>query len=128
MKKKLKLSALLILAAVGFCAAAPVKPAHGNDPSIKNMIRFSQLPTKRGIEIKLAPDAPGKAEVLIYDWDNDIVWKEALSPKKGMDKAFNLSQLDNGNYTVEVMLNNQMVKKTAHVYYKGDTKFVSLKG
>ena len=128
MKKKFSLSALLIFAAAGLFAAAPVKPVHGNDPSIKSMIKFAQLPTKRGIEIKLAPDAPGKAVVLIYDWDNDIVWKDALSPKKGMDRAFNLSQLDNGNYTVEVMLNKQMVKKTAHVYYKGDTKFVSLKG
>jgi len=128
MKKKLSLSALLIFAAAGLCAAVPVKPVKGNDPTIKSMIKFAQLPTKRGIEIKLAPDAPGKAVVLIYNWNNDVVWKDALSPKKGMDRAFILSMLDNGNYTVEVMLNKQIVEKTAHVYYKGDTKFVTLRG
>ena len=96
MKKKLSLSALLIFAAAGLCAAVPVKPVKGNDPTIKSMIKFAQLPTKRGIEIKLAPDAPGKAVVLIYNWNNDVVWKDALSPKKGMDRAFILSMLDNG--------------------------------
>jgi len=45
-----------------------------------------------------------------------------------MQKAFNLSQLDNGNYTVEVDLNKQVVKKIAHVYYRGDYKYVSLRG
>jgi len=128
MKKKLKLSALLIFAAAGLCAAAPVKPANSNAPSIKNMIKFSQLPAKRGIEIKLAADAPDKAIVMIYNWDNDIVWRDVLSPKKGMDRGYILSFLDNGNYTVEVMLNKQMVRKTAHVYYRGDTKFVTLRG
>ena len=128
MKKKFNLSALLILAAASLFAAAPVKPVHGNDPSVKSMIKFAQLPANRGIEIKLAADAPDKAIVMIYNWDNDIVWRDVLSPKKGMDRGYILSFLDNGNYTVEVMLNKQMVRKTAHVYYKGDTKFVTLRG
>ena len=88
-----------------------------------------QMPTRRGFEIKLNDPMAGKAKVMIYNWDNQIVWKDVLSPKKGLEKAFNLSQLDNGNYTVEVMLNKQLVaKKTAHVYYRGDTKFVALRG
>jgi len=92
------------------------------------MVSFSLLPSKRGIEIKVKNDAAPKAMVLIYDWNNDVVWKDKLTPKKGMDKAFNLSQLGNGNYTVEVMINKQKVEKTAHVYYRGDTKFVQIRG
>jgi hypothetical protein len=128
MKNKFKLSALLLLAATGVFAATPAKSTNPYAPSIKSMVNFSTLPSKRGVEIKVNNDAPGKAIVRIYNWNNDIVWIDALSPKKGMDKGFILSMLDNGNYTVEVYLNKQMVRKTAHVYYKGDTKFVSLRG
>ena len=93
------------------------------------MVTFTQLPTKTGIEIKLNNPEAGKATVIIYDWNNDVVWKEPLSSKKGLDKGFVLSKLDNGNYTVEVMLDKQLVaKKTAHVYYRGDTKFVQIRG
>ncbi|MFI5136209.1 MAG: hypothetical protein ACHQIM_00190, partial [Sphingobacteriales bacterium] len=93
-----------------------------------SMVRFSLMPSKRGIEIKVKSGAAAKATVLIYNWNNDVVWKDKLTPKKGMDKAFNLSRLGNGNYTIEVMVNKQKVEKTAHVYYRGDTKFVQIRG
>jgi len=92
------------------------------------MVTVSPLPSKRGIEVTLKKDAPGKAIVMLYNWNNDVVWKDVLSPKKTMDKGYVLSQLDNGNYTLEVTLNKQMVKKTIHVYYRGDTKFASIRG
>ena len=92
------------------------------------MVTFSPVPSKRGVEIKVNENAPGKALVIIYNYENDMVWKDVLSKKKGMDKAFILNQLDNGNYTIEVTLNKQVVKKIAHVYYKGDSKLVAIKG
>jgi Rieske Fe-S protein len=128
MKNSIKLTALLLLFGTGLFAAVPAKHADPKTTSIKSMVRFSLMPSKRGIEIKVKNDAPGKAMVIIYDWNNDVVWKDALTQKKGMDKAFNLSQLDNGNYTIEVMLDKQVVEKTAHVYYRGDTKFVQIRG
>ncbi len=60
--------------------------------------------------------------------DNDVIWKDALKKDKGMQKAYILNNLDNGNYTIEVMVNKQIVQKTAHVYYKGNAKMVSLRG
>jgi hypothetical protein len=128
MKRKFKLSALLLLASMGIFAAAPAKPRNPYAPSIKSMVTFCALPSKRGVEIKLNENAPDKAFVRIYNWNNDVVWMDKLSPKKGMDKGFILSFLDNGNYTIEVTLNDQTVSKTAHVYYRGDTKFVTLRG
>ena len=129
MKHSIKLLAMGLLLSTGLFAAVPVKHNTPKTASIKKMVSFTQLPTRRGIEIKLNDPTAGKAAVIIYDWNNDIVWKEPLSSKKGLDKALVLSQLDNGNYTVEVVIDKQMVaKKTAHVYYSGDTKFVQLKG
>src|SRR5258708_5798224 len=113
MKNSLRLLALFLLASTGIFAAVPVKHTTTKASPISNMVTFSTLPSNRGIEIKLKNDAPGKAIVMIYNWNNDVVWKDALSPKKSMDKAYVLSYLDNGNYTIEVTLNKQMVRKTA---------------
>src|ERR1700733_11914978 len=125
MKHSIKLLAMGLLLSTGLFAAVPVKPTTPKTFQMKRMVSFTQLPTKRGIEIKLNDPTARKAMVIIYDWNNDIVWKEPLSQKKGLDKGLVLSQLDNGNYTVEVIVDKQMVaKKTAHVYYRGDTKFV----
>lgn len=129
MKNSIKLSALLLLAGTGiFAAGATAKPIHPMTPSIKGMVTFSPVPSRRGVEIKVNENAPGKALVIIYNYENDMVWKDVLSQKKGMDKAYILNQLDNGNYTIEVTLNKQVVKKTAHVYYKGDSKLVAIRG
>jgi len=129
MKHSIKLLAMGLLLSTGLFAAVPVKPTTPKTFQMKRMVSFTQLPTKRGIEIKLNDPTARKAMVIIYDWNNDIVWKEPLSQKKGLDKGLVLSQLDNGNYTVEVIVDKQMVaKKTAHVYYRGDTKFVALRG
>jgi hypothetical protein len=128
MKHSIKLLATGLLLSTAFVAASPAKPARTKISSMKKMVTFSALPSKRGIEIKLNKLAPGKATVMIYNWDNDVIWKDALSPEKRLARGYILSQLDNGNYTVEVMLDKQMVaKKTAHVYYRGDTKFVQLR-
>jgi hypothetical protein len=128
MKKFIRLTGLLLLTCTGLFASASVKPTSHKAASMKNMVSFSTLPSKRGVEVKLNQNTPDKAIVIIYNYENDIVWKEALGKNKPMAKAFILNQLDNGNYTVEVTLDKQVVKKTAHVYYKGDSKFVSLRG
>jgi hypothetical protein len=129
MKNSIKLSALLLLAGTGiFAAGATAKPTNPIAPSIKGMVTFSPVPSRRGVEIKVKENAPGKAFVIIYNYENDMVWKDVLSQKKGMDKSFILNQLDNGNYTIEVTLNKQVVRKIAHVYYKGDSKLVALRG
>ena len=128
MKNAFKLSALLLLFSTGVFAANPAKHHSSKTASINNMVTFSTLPSKRGIEIAVDKNTPGKAVVLIYNWDNDVIWKDVLKKDKGMEKAYVLNNLDNGNYTIEVMVNKQIVQKTAHVYYKGDAKMVTIRG
>ena len=129
MKHSIKLLAAGLLLSTGLFAAVPVKHTAVKASPMKGTVSFTQMPTKRGIEVTLNDPAVGKAVVLIYNWNNDVVWREPLSLKKGLNKGLVLNQLDNGNYTIEVMLHKQMIaKKTAHVYYKGDAKFVQLRG
>lgn len=128
MKNAFKLSAVLLLFSTGVFAANPAKHHSAKAAPINDMVTFSTLPSKRGIEIAVDKNAPGEAVVLIYNWDNDVIWKDALKKDKGMQKAYILNNLDNGNYTVEVMVNKQMVRRTAHVYYKGDAKMVTIRG
>ncbi|HZY35351.1 MAG TPA: hypothetical protein VFE53_01810 [Mucilaginibacter sp.] len=129
MKHSINLLAAGLLLSTGLFAAVPAKPTTPKTSPMTRMVSVMPMPTKRGIEVKLNDPTMGKATVIIYDWNNDVVWKEPLSTKKGLDKGLILSQLDNGNYTVEVFCDKQMVaKKTAHVYYRGDTKFVQLRG
>jgi hypothetical protein len=128
MKNSFKLSVLFLLASTGIFATATAKPTSPKTSSINSMVTVCALPTRKGVEIKVNKDAPGKALVIIYNWNNDVVWKDKLSPDKIMDRGYVLNQLDNGNYTIEVTLNKQVVRKTAHVYYKGDSKLVQIKG
>jgi hypothetical protein len=127
MKNSIKLSALFLLASTGIFAAS-AKPINPMAPSIKGVVTVSALPTRKGIEVKVNENAAGKAVVIIYNYENDVVWKDVLKKEKGMDKAYVLNQLGNGNYTVQVIVNKQIVQKTAHVYYKGDAKLVSIRG
>jgi hypothetical protein len=127
MKNSIRLSALFMLFSTGIFAAVPVKHTSPKIASIKGMVTFSTLPSRRGIEIKINENIPGKALVMIYNYENDVVWKDALGEKRGLEKGYILNQLDNGNYTIEVTLNKQMVRKTAHVYYKGDSKLVNIR-
>jgi len=127
MKNSFKLTALFLLATTGLFAAVPSKTK--TKVALKrDMVSFSALPSRRGIEIKVNKDAPGKAIVMIYNYENDVVWKDVMKDNKSMEKGYILNQLDNGNYTIEVTLNKQVVKKTAHVYYKGDSKLVAIRG
>jgi len=127
MKNSFKLTALFLLATTGLFAAVPSK-TKTKVALKKDMVTFSTLPSRRGIEIKVNKDAPGKAIVMIYNYENDVVWKDVMKDNKSMEKGYILNQLDNGNYTIEVTLNKQVVKKTAHVYYKGDSKLVAIRG
>jgi hypothetical protein len=128
MKKFIKLTGLMLLACAGVFASGPAKPGSHKVTTPKAMVSFSTLPSKRGLEIMVDKNVTGKAIVTIYNYENDVVWRDALSKKRGTEKAFILNELDNGNYTVEVSLNKQNVRKIAHVYYKGDSKLVSLRG
>jgi hypothetical protein len=121
MKNTIKLTALFLLASTGLFAATTVTKAAAA-PSPKDAITVSALRSAMGVDVKLSNSEAGKAIVMIYDKDGNVLRKDVLSNTKGLEKAYILSQLDNGDYTMEVTANKQVVKKAIHVYDEDQTK------
>jgi hypothetical protein len=115
MKNSIKLTALFLLASVSVFAVSPAKTKVSTDP-VKDGITFSSLPSNKGVEVKVEGSKAAKAIVMIYDQDKNVIYKDALSAHKSMEKGYVLSQLDNGDYTIEVTSNHQTVTKDVHVY------------
>ena len=121
MKNSIKLTALFLLASVSVFAGPP-SIIKRSAISSKNAITFSSLPSHNGVGIKVDRTEPGKAIVMVYDQDGNVILKDGLSTNKTMEKGYILNQLDNGNYNIEVTSNNLTVKKAVHVYDEDGTK------
>jgi len=113
MKNSIKLTALFLLATTGLFAAVPAKIVKASAPSVT----ISTLPSNKGIAVKAA-DA--KSIVMIYDQDKNVLRKDVLASNSS--KGYILNTLENGDYTMEVTSNKQIVKKNIHVYDEGKTK------
>jgi hypothetical protein len=122
MKNSIKLSALFLVLSAGLFAATSAKADGLVVPSTKDAITFSSLPSQKGIEVKVETAASEKAIVMIYDKDGNVLRKDVLSAGKAFSKAYILNQLENGDYTIEVTSDKQVVKKDIHVYDEDNTK------
>jgi hypothetical protein len=126
MKNSIKLAALFLVASTGLFAATSAKAATVV-PSTKDVITVSSLPSEDGVAVKVEKDEPGKAFVIIYDKDGNVLRKDVLSNDKGFEKGYILSQLENGDYTIEITSDKQVVKKDIHVYDEDQTKMFIIK-
>jgi hypothetical protein len=122
MKNSIKLTALFLLVSAGLFAATSAKADGLVVPSTKDAITFSSLPSNKGLEVKVDGAASEKAIVMIYDKDGNVLRKDVLSAGKAFEKAYILNQLENGDYTIEVTSNKQVVKKDIHVYDEDNTR------
>jgi hypothetical protein len=127
MKNSIKITALLVLASTGLFAATTVKTAGTVVPSTNEVITFSSLPSHKGIEVKVEGSAASKAIVMIYDKDKNVIYKDALPAYKKMEKGYILTQLENGDYTIEVTANKQVATKEIHVYDEDRTRVFIVK-
>ena len=127
MKNSIKLTALFLLVSAGLFAATSAKADGLVVPSTKDVITFSSLPSQKGIEVKVDATASEKAIVMIYDKDGNVLRKDVLSAGKAFEKAYILNQLENGDYTIEVTSNKQVVKKDIHVYDEDNTRMFIVK-
>jgi len=118
MKKTIKLAALVLLASATFATVASAK----GTPSADDQITFSSLPSQRGVEIKVNSTTPSKAIVMVYDANNNVIFKDAMPAYKAMQKGYILDQLENGDYTIVVSENKSVVKKEVHVYDENNAR------
>ncbi|TSD67903.1 hypothetical protein FFF34_011095 [Inquilinus sp. KBS0705] len=112
MKNSIKLSALLLLLSTGLFAATPAKAATADDgiPTIT----VQALRNAVGFGVSILTDA--KATVIITDNENHVLLLDKLPKKSVVQKAYNLSELDNGDYAVTIKSNDQTVTKQLRVY------------
>lgn len=111
MKKAIRLSALLLLVSTGLFAATPAK----NDP-IEDQITVQSSTKQMLVGLNIQKETNGKSFVTFYDSKNHEIMRDYLSSKKSTEKAYNLSELDLGDYTMAITSNDQIVKKQLHVF------------
>jgi hypothetical protein len=119
MKKSITLAAILLALGTSVFAKGAIK---GNTDKTDAGISFTPLKSDNGFAVKVEKDAPGKSMVIIYDAAANVVFKDVLTKGTEAEKAYVLSNLDNGDYTVEVASKTQSVKKQIHVYDEGGNK------
>jgi len=127
MKKSTKVFMVLLLFSTSLFAVVPAKFSGYNNQPKSETIMFSTLPSKNGIEVKFKKGSTGKAIVIIYDSGKNVLRKDVLSDAKSLEKGYILTSLDNGDYTVEVTLGKEVVKKAIHVYMEGQVKTFLIK-
>ena len=119
MKKSITLAALLLVMGTSVFAATSAK---SDVKKSSSEITFAPLSADRGFSVKVNKEEAGKSVVLIYDQDQNVMFKDLLTKGSSAEKGYVITDLDNGDYTVEVTSNNQTVKKQMHVYNEGDNK------
>ena len=116
MKTSIKLTALFLLAGTGLFAAVPSTIKTGDVPAKKDIITFSAMKSNTGLAVNVEKFNAGKIVVIIRDKDSNVIFKDGLPQGKSMEKGYILNQLEDGDYTMEVVSNKEVVKKDIHVY------------
>jgi len=118
MKKSIALAALLLALGTSVFAAVPAVDNSGKS----NEISFSSLPADKGFAVTVNKEEAGKSLVIIYDKDSNVIFKDLLSKGTDAQKGYIVSNLENGDYTVEVVSNKKSVTRQLHVYDEGQKK------
>ncbi|WPU93305.1 hypothetical protein SNE25_28705 [Mucilaginibacter sabulilitoris] len=121
MKNSIKLSALFLLLSLSAFATTPAK-IKNDTVSAKNSIMLSSMLKDRGVYINVVKTEKCNPYVMIYDNERNILIKDFLPNKANAAKGYVFTNLDNGDYTIEVTANNEIVKKKVHVYKEYDQK------
>jgi hypothetical protein len=123
MKKSIKLTVLALFLSAGICAAAPRAHA-GNMPVSNNYnIVFYTLPSQQGIDLRVKKSIPGiKTVVMIRDQDGHLLWRDEMKGKMDIRRGYNLTQLDEGDYSIEITTGSAVFKRNIHIYNEGSKR------
>jgi hypothetical protein len=125
MKTSIKLSALFVLLTAGVFATTAAKADEDKidvTPKAKEVVSFKALDHDRGLKVNFAKTENGKSVVKVYNKENELLLKDILPSKTDVSKGYVLTGLEDGEYTMEITTDKQVVKKSIHVYQDGDQK------
>lgn len=116
MKTLIKTSALLFAFGLFSTGVFAAKKATVNNGT--NAIAFTEsVSNDCAVNLSIANSTAGKSLVTIYDGADNVIMRDALSKDdKTIEKGYDFSGLEDGDYTIAVSSNNEVVKKTVHVY------------
>ncbi len=124
MKNSIKIIAAFLMLGTGAFASAAGKSTSNNASPlpVKNAIIIKGLSSNIGVSVNMAQTLTGMPLVTITDQARHVLYQSKLSGMAGSGKAYNLSELDNGDYFISVTANRQEVKKQVHIYEENGQK------
>ena len=131
MKKFITLTSLSLLLGMGVCSTVSAKPINfhmrsHHETSSHEQVSFIPLHQKEGFAIMVDKLDPGKSMVIIYDRDKNVVFKDCLTKGTRNEKKYILSNLNNGDYTVEVYSKMHDIQTSFYVYDNGKKKIAHM--
>jgi hypothetical protein len=125
MKKSIIYGAMGILMGLGVSSAAAPKPKnHHGDLSTRAGISIIPLRQEPGFALMVDKPMPGRSMVIISNQDESFIYKNVLTDGRRFEKKYNLSQLNAGNYTVEIYSKGHDIKTNFYVYNKPQGKVI----
>jgi hypothetical protein len=125
MKKSIIFSAMGLLMGLGVSSTAAPKPKHHDkDLSARAGVSIIPLRHEPGFAVMVDKQMPGNSVVIIENQDGSIEYKDLLTKGSRFEKKYNLSKLDAGNYTVEVVTKGHDIKTNFYVYNKPQGKVI----
>ncbi|MFI5159903.1 MAG: hypothetical protein ACHQHN_01435 [Sphingobacteriales bacterium] len=116
MKKTIAIAALILGIGTSVFAAAPAK---SNAPKAGETVSFTTLKNDKGFGVSVEA---GKSMVIISDNSGNVIFKDLLSKGGAAAKGYVITDLQDGDYTVQVKAGKDVVTKQMHVYNDGDNK------
>jgi len=121
MKTSIKLIALFLLMFLGTGAFASihVKSYHKANHNTTSPVSLVPLKHSRGFALMVDKNTPGNAMVIIYNVNGDAFFKSKLSNGLHNETKYLTTQLEEGQYTVEVYSKGHDVKTKFYIYNNG---------
>ncbi len=116
MKKTIALAALILGLGTSVFAAVPAK---SKAPKASETVSFTTLKDDKGFGVSVEA---GKSIVIISDNDGNVIFKDVLSKGDAAAKGYIITDLQDGDYTVDVKVGKTIVTKQMHVYDDGQNK------
>jgi len=123
MKTSVKLIALFLLMLIGTGAFASihVRSYHRANHAI-SQVSLIPLKHSRGFALMVDKNMPGNSMVIIYDINGDAFFKQRLQNGLCSETKYLTTQLEDGQYTVEVYSKDHDVKTKFYIYNNGSRR------
>lgn len=123
MKTSIKLAALFLLMFLGTGAFASIHiKSYHKAKHTTSQVSLVPLKHSRGFAIMIDQNMPGSSIVMISDINGDVFFKHRLQNGMRNETKYLTTQLEEGQYTVEVYSKDRDVKTKFYIYNNGSRR------